>query len=386
MVDPGLVGDTASRARRASSTLGGDGRQRGRAVEPGRREALDRRLVAGRRRDLRAGPEVVEVDGLDRVGIGHQQARRPEPVGQVEAARLELGGEPAVEDDDRRVPDRRCMARRRGQESWLRALIIRACHAQREPTRPAGARRRRARSLPPRPRPGSCGIATAVTSAADRRSDASSRRRACVRRRMPPRRRPRRPPGAAIVRATWNGESLTFYSLLHLILIYWLRRRATVASTLVDRSAPRPVHLDASYSKISSVDRSSSPSRREQAVARWANPSDDASRGPSRHRDPRSADVKLAWPSGPDDLGCGPCRRTRDIRLSNVASGSLLAADIAGHMYVSTFGMDRSPSTGQALARLQSILEFLQLRRTFDGGSPVLTGLSSSGRGSPAPA
>ena len=40
------------------------------------------------------------MDGLDGVGVGDQQTRRPEPVGQVEAARFELGGEPAVEDDD----------------------------------------------------------------------------------------------------------------------------------------------------------------------------------------------------------------------------------------------------------------------------------------------
>ena len=46
------------------------------------------------------------MDVLDRVRVGHQQARRPEPVGQVVAARLELGREPAVEDDDP-GPDRR---------------------------------------------------------------------------------------------------------------------------------------------------------------------------------------------------------------------------------------------------------------------------------------
>ncbi len=82
------------------STLVRDRRERRGAVQTGGLEARDRRLVAGRRRHPRSGPEVVEMDGLDGVRIGHQQPRRPEPVGQVEAARLELGGEPAVEDDD----------------------------------------------------------------------------------------------------------------------------------------------------------------------------------------------------------------------------------------------------------------------------------------------
>ena len=39
------------------------------------------------------------MDGLDGGRVGDQEPRRPEPIGQVEAARLELGRQPAVEDD-----------------------------------------------------------------------------------------------------------------------------------------------------------------------------------------------------------------------------------------------------------------------------------------------
>ena len=90
------------------------------AVEPGRGEAVDRRLVAGRRRDLRPGPEVGEVGVLDRRRVGQQQARRPEPVGQVVAAGLELGREAAVEDDDSPAPGHR--GRRRGVQGRLSSI------------------------------------------------------------------------------------------------------------------------------------------------------------------------------------------------------------------------------------------------------------------------
>ncbi len=40
------------------------------------------------------------MDGLDRVRVGDEQPRRPEPIGQVVAVRLELGRQPAVEDDE----------------------------------------------------------------------------------------------------------------------------------------------------------------------------------------------------------------------------------------------------------------------------------------------
>ena len=80
-----------------------DRRQRRRPVEPGVREAGHGRLVAGGGRDPGAGAVVGEMDVLDGLRLGHQQARGPEAVAQVVAARLELGREAAIEDDRARA-------------------------------------------------------------------------------------------------------------------------------------------------------------------------------------------------------------------------------------------------------------------------------------------
>ena len=94
-----------SRARCASIDAPPDGLERGRAIQAGRREPRDRRLVACRRRDLRPGPVIREMDRLDRIRFAQQQARRPQPVGQVVTGRLELGRQAAV--DDRTGPPSR---------------------------------------------------------------------------------------------------------------------------------------------------------------------------------------------------------------------------------------------------------------------------------------
>jgi hypothetical protein len=60
-------------------------------------EALERRLVAGRDRDVGTGCEVVRVHGADQIRILEEDARRPQRVAQVGAAPLELRRESAVQ-------------------------------------------------------------------------------------------------------------------------------------------------------------------------------------------------------------------------------------------------------------------------------------------------
>ena len=103
--DGGLVGEAVASSTRELDAAA-DGVECRRAVETGGLEALDGRLVAGSRRDPRPGPEVVEMELLDRGRVRQKDARRPEPIRQVVAACLELGREPAVEDDDLAARDR----------------------------------------------------------------------------------------------------------------------------------------------------------------------------------------------------------------------------------------------------------------------------------------
>ena len=63
------------------------------------REPLVARLVARRDRAVRARREVVVMQLLDGLGGRLQQARRPQRTRDVVTAALELGREPAVQDD-----------------------------------------------------------------------------------------------------------------------------------------------------------------------------------------------------------------------------------------------------------------------------------------------
>ena len=75
-------------------------------VQPAGGKALERGLVRGRRGHLGPGPIERQVRGNDQFGSLDEQASRPQAIGEVCALRLELGGEPAVEDDRAAVPQR----------------------------------------------------------------------------------------------------------------------------------------------------------------------------------------------------------------------------------------------------------------------------------------
>lgn len=66
-------------------------------IQSARRETLERRLVAGRRRDRGPGAKVGGVDGDDLAWGVREQPGRPQPIGQVMAARFQLGGQAAIE-------------------------------------------------------------------------------------------------------------------------------------------------------------------------------------------------------------------------------------------------------------------------------------------------
>ncbi|OCB34590.1 hypothetical protein A9X02_22465 [Mycobacterium malmoense] len=72
---------------------------------PMRAPAATHRAASGaesvRGRDRRAGAEIGGVDGDDLVGVVRQEPGRPQRVGQVVTARLELGGQTAIVDQDR---------------------------------------------------------------------------------------------------------------------------------------------------------------------------------------------------------------------------------------------------------------------------------------------
>ena len=70
------------------------------ASEAARGEAAEGHLVRRGRRDLGAGGEEVPVRRDDRVRPVEQQPADQRAGGQVVAARLQRGGEPAVQDDD----------------------------------------------------------------------------------------------------------------------------------------------------------------------------------------------------------------------------------------------------------------------------------------------
>ena len=108
------------RPRRASSTERGDQPPRGGRVRPGRGEPVDRRLVARRRRHLRAGGGEGGVRGDDR-RPGRRAAAGPTtaPRRGRRPARLELGRQPAVQ--ERR--DRR-RARRRGGGGGIAPIVV----------------------------------------------------------------------------------------------------------------------------------------------------------------------------------------------------------------------------------------------------------------------
>src|SRR5262249_26840255 len=69
-------------------------------IEAALPKALERRLIAGCRRDIGARDIVVVLDLADELGILQQQLRRPERIAQVGPAAFELRREGAVEHDD----------------------------------------------------------------------------------------------------------------------------------------------------------------------------------------------------------------------------------------------------------------------------------------------
>ena len=70
-----------------------------------RRETVEGRLVARRRRDRRAGREKSPVSSDDLLRRVEQQPRRPQVVGQVVAARLQFGGQATIADQNGIVGD-----------------------------------------------------------------------------------------------------------------------------------------------------------------------------------------------------------------------------------------------------------------------------------------
>ncbi len=71
------------------------------AIDAALRESLERRLVGGGGRHLRAGFEVIEMDGADEIRLLDEIFGGPQRIGEICATALELGCERAVEDDDR---------------------------------------------------------------------------------------------------------------------------------------------------------------------------------------------------------------------------------------------------------------------------------------------
>jgi hypothetical protein len=77
-------------------------------IQPAARKALERGLIRGRDRHVRAGGEVRVVHCADHCRLLEQHARRPERVAQVGATGFEFGGEGAVEQGDAALGDKWC--------------------------------------------------------------------------------------------------------------------------------------------------------------------------------------------------------------------------------------------------------------------------------------
>ena len=95
---PAAVAPTSSRAVAASSTLRRISRSASSRRDSARRETVEGRLVARRRRDRRARPIRTPVSCDDLVGRVEQQPRRPQVVGQVVAAGLEFSRQATIAD------------------------------------------------------------------------------------------------------------------------------------------------------------------------------------------------------------------------------------------------------------------------------------------------
>ena len=76
----------------------GDQRQRLILIQAAAQEALRRGLITGGDGALGAGVEIIEVYLIDKLGIFNQHLGRPQRIGQIAAARFQLGGQRAVQD------------------------------------------------------------------------------------------------------------------------------------------------------------------------------------------------------------------------------------------------------------------------------------------------
>ncbi len=79
----------------------GDQRQRPILIQAATQEALRRGLIAGGDGALSAGVEIIEMYLIDKLGIFNQHLGRPQRIGQIAAARFQLGGQRAVQDQRR---------------------------------------------------------------------------------------------------------------------------------------------------------------------------------------------------------------------------------------------------------------------------------------------
>jgi hypothetical protein len=96
--DDGATRGLACDPHARSQHLGG-----GLAVEPAACEALERRLIARRDRDIGAGGDVRGVHLADEVGRLEEDARRPQRVADVRTAAFQLGPHRAVDHGDAAV-------------------------------------------------------------------------------------------------------------------------------------------------------------------------------------------------------------------------------------------------------------------------------------------
>ena len=99
------------------------------AIDPAFGEAAERGLIARRDHDIGSGPEVVEMDPSDQIGLLDQRRRRPQLVVDVAAQRREVRGEASVEDAGAVMLDERGERTPRGTggcaqfEAWSSSAI-----------------------------------------------------------------------------------------------------------------------------------------------------------------------------------------------------------------------------------------------------------------------